>query len=80
MKKKVGIPAERGLEMLIEFNGLETEINETDTPRALITRFNLTGAHTAVWINGKQLLLHDYDTKNFSPGDKVKIIRLLGGG
>ncbi len=35
---------------------------------------------TAVWLNGRQLLMAEYDTTPLVSGDKVKLIRLFGGG
>lgn len=35
---------------------------------------------TAVWINGKQLLLSDYETQIIRERDVIKILRIVAGG
>jgi sulfur carrier protein len=34
----------------------------------------------AIFINGRQLLMREYEHYPLNEGDKIKIIRLLGGG
>jgi len=35
---------------------------------------------TTVWLNGRQLLMAEYNTTPLASGDQVKLIRLFGGG
>lgn len=37
-------------------------------------------SRVAVWVNGKQLLLKEYENTQLSEGDHVKILRIVGGG
>ncbi len=34
----------------------------------------------AVWINGKQLMLADYETWEIQEGDNIKLLRIMAGG
>ena len=37
-------------------------------------------SRVSVWINGKQLLLAEYETRILREGDTVKILRIVAGG
>lgn len=37
-------------------------------------------ARSAVWVNGKQLLLAEYPTWEIKDGDTIKILRVVAGG
>ena len=39
-----------------------------------------TKSRSAVWVNGTQLLLAEYDTRTLQDGDEVKILRVVAGG
>ncbi len=34
----------------------------------------------AVWINGKQLMLADYESWKIQEGDNIKLLRIMAGG
>ncbi|MBR0597903.1 sulfur carrier protein ThiS [Sinanaerobacter chloroacetimidivorans] len=37
-------------------------------------------SRSAVWVNGRQLLLAEYDTYQIQDGDNIKILRVVAGG
>ncbi|MGE4486046.1 MAG: MoaD/ThiS family protein [Oscillospiraceae bacterium] len=66
--------------MQIIYNGSELEVAETDTVMDIINKFDYKSNITAVWLNGVQVLYMAYGTQTFSPGDNLKLVRLIGGG
>jgi len=36
--------------------------------------------NSSVWVNGRQLLIREYDHYELQENDDVKIVRILGGG
>ena len=66
--------------MQIIYNGSALEVSETDTVMDIINKFDYKSNVTAVWLNGVQVLYMAYETRRFSPGDNLKLVRLIGGG
>ncbi len=65
--------------MKIMLNGKECQIEEGSTAGVLLETMGYKGK-TAVWINGVQLLLSDYQKHLIKEADQVKILRIIGGG
>ena len=65
--------------MIITVNKKHVELAETTVVANLIKKLNYHGT-VAVFINGNQLLLSQYSDYMLSEGDKVIIIKPLGGG
>jgi len=66
--------------MTIFVNEKEIEIENDITAAALLEQLRLKPSRSAVWVNGKKLLMAEYGTTVLRPGDKVKAVRLFGGG
>ncbi len=66
--------------MRITVNNNEVEIEETTTAIDLLLQMGYKKHAASVWVNGKQLLLAQYESYTFNEGDTVKLIRILGGG
>lgn len=64
--------------MKITFNKKEMELPSEMTVAQFIEAKQLKRA--AVWINGNQLLLAQYDSWLIRDGDQVKILRVVAGG
>jgi thiamine biosynthesis protein ThiS len=59
-------------------NNKKIELEEGTTVAQLIQSMNYRRA--AVWVNGKQLLASDYDTRVINQEDQIKILRIVAGG
>ncbi len=64
--------------MLVTINKKEVQLEDGLTVKQLLKLRNMRKA--AVWINGKQLLLADYETRTIQEGDTIKILRIVAGG
>lgn len=62
----------------ININGTDVEIEASMTPAMLLKERNI--AKGSVRVNGDQLLGKYYHVYTFKEGDKVIILRMLGGG
>jgi sulfur carrier protein ThiS len=61
--------------MIVEINNEKVNLPENIT----IKQLNYVGV-VAIWVNGQQLLQRDYSTWLIQEGDKIRVIRTLGGG
>ncbi|WP_409228845.1 sulfur carrier protein ThiS [Gudongella sp. SC589] len=65
--------------MKVICNDKTMEIEERTTLSELLAMLNYRKT-VAVFINGKQLLSSQLEGYRINEGDKIKIIRILGGG
>lgn len=65
-------------EMNIIINNKQTKVEEGMTVSQLLARRNT--ARAAVFINGVQLRLAEYESRVLAEGDTVKILRIVSGG
>lgn len=65
--------------MLVIVNNREREVSQKETVSELLKELKLS-RNVAVFINGKQLLMAEYDIYSINEKDNIKIIRPLGGG
>ncbi len=65
--------------MNIEVNGSVRSIPSNSTVGMLLKEMNLSG-RAAVFVNGRRLLMKEYDTYCLQDADQVKLVRILGGG
>lgn len=65
--------------MKIKVNKEAMVVPENFTLSMLLKQRKL-GSSVAVFINGKQLLMKEYDTYVLQENDDIKIIRPIGGG
>jgi len=61
-------------------NGSEKEIETGMTVSALLVSLGLKKGMTVVELNGEIIGRDDFDNRNISNGDKVEIVRFVGGG
>jgi len=61
-------------------NGTEKEIETGMTVSALLVSLGLKKGMTVVELNGVIIGRDDFDNRNISHGDKVEIVRFVGGG
>jgi len=60
-------------------NKEEESLDEGSTVRRLLEERGIK-SRASVWINGKQLLLSEYDTYIVEENDDIKILRIVAGG
>jgi len=65
--------------MYIILNDKECNLEEGATAMQLLAAKGYKGK-TTIWVNGRQLLLSEYQTYVMNAGDEVKILRIIGGG
>ena len=65
--------------MKIYVNNQQLIVDENYTVEKLLEKHGIERS-AAVWINGKQILLKNYSSKQIQYGDEIKIIRIVGGG
>lgn len=65
--------------MEIVVNGKTMIVEENCTVIKLLDQMGLNG-RGAIWVNGVQVWMKDYPTMLLKNGDKIKVIRVLGGG
>jgi thiamine biosynthesis protein ThiS len=66
--------------MKISINEKERELESGTTVLALIKTLGYTRSGCMIMINGRKLLMAQYETTIIQPGDKIVALRLLGGG
>ena len=66
--------------MIINVNNKKEEIPENSTVMDLLESKNLKNRKVSVWVNGKQLLIKEYENYNLKNNDKIKILKIVGGG
>jgi len=66
--------------LTILFNGKSTEIEEDLTVTAFLNSHGYGGKKTSVWLDGRQLLTKEYDSRRLTQGCTIKVLRILGGG
>ncbi len=64
----------------ISVNGKPMDVEPGLTVDGLLTFLNVKREYTAVAINRDVVRKSDYDTVKLSEGDKVEIVRPMGGG
>jgi len=74
----MSIPKE-GAKMNVNMNGKNQHIEEGSRVIDLLVSVGLS-KRVAVWVNDKRLMQKDYATRQLQEGDRVKVIRPLGGG
>ena len=65
--------------MTIKVNGEEREVNEGETIRSLIARYQLTPEKVAIELNKRLVRAEKYDAQ-LKSGDEVEIVTFVGGG
>ena len=66
--------------MKVSVNGKPMEVAPGLTVEALLTLLNVKREYTAVAVNRDIIRKADYDAVKLSEGDKVEIVRPMGGG
>lgn len=66
--------------MHINVNNEEMKVSENCTIQKLLEKRNTPRYRASVWINGHQILQKDYNTRKLEEKDKIRIIRVIGGG
>ncbi|HNZ29479.1 MAG TPA: sulfur carrier protein ThiS [Candidatus Goldiibacteriota bacterium] len=61
-------------------NGNEKEIETGMTVSALLVSLGLKKGMTVVELNGEIIGKDDFDSRSINHGDKVEIVRFVGGG
>lgn len=64
--------------MLVTINKKETQLEDGLTVSQLLKLRKLRKA--AVWINGQQLMLADYESWKIQEGDNIRLLRIMAGG
>jgi thiamine biosynthesis protein ThiS len=65
--------------MTVKVNGDPRDLPESETVRALVTRYNLAPEKVAIELNRRLLRSEKYDTP-LKNGDEVEIVTFVGGG
>lgn len=65
--------------MRVEINDKEVKVKEGIILLEFLEEMGYT-RRAAVWINDKQLLQEEYSSYRLEEGDKLRVIRPLGGG
>lgn len=65
--------------MYVMFNQKSIFIDEGSRVIDLLVSAGLS-KRVAVWVNDQRLLQMEYETRQLQEGDKVKVVRPLGGG
>lgn len=65
--------------MLVKVNGVDRDLSEGTSVRALIAQLKLTDDKVAVELNRRLLRTEKYDTP-LKAGDQVEIVTFVGGG
>ncbi|MBI9014325.1 MAG: hypothetical protein JEZ08_18955 [Clostridiales bacterium] len=64
--------------MKIFYNNKQIDVDENCTIREAVTLMEDI-EHKAVWLNGEHVALSDFNLK-LEPEDRLKIVRIRGGG
>ncbi|MCI8647396.1 MAG: sulfur carrier protein ThiS [Firmicutes bacterium] len=62
----------------VTINNKDMELEAGTTASQLIKQRGMRKA--AVWINGRQLLLTEYETCEIKEGDTIRLLRIMAGG
>jgi thiamine biosynthesis protein ThiS len=65
--------------MTVNVNGETRDLQDGETVRALVARYNLTPDKVAIELNRRLLRAEKYDTL-LKDGDEVEIVTFVGGG
>jgi sulfur carrier protein len=65
--------------MTVNVNGETRDLQDGETVRALVARYNLTPDKVAIELNRRLLRTEKYDTL-LKDGDEVEIVTFVGGG
>ncbi len=68
------------MSMQISVNGKPMEVEPGLTVEGLLTLLSVKREYTAVAVNRDVIRKADYDAVKLSDGDKVEIVRPMGGG
>ncbi len=66
--------------MIVNVNNKKEEIPENSTVMDLLESKNLKNRKVSVWVNGNQLLIKEYEDYKLKNNDKIKILKIVGGG
>ena len=66
--------------MIVHVNNKKEEIPANSTVMDLLESKNLKNRKVSVWVNGNQLLIKEYENYNLKNNDKIKILKIVGGG
>lgn len=64
--------------MKVTINNKSTELEPGTTVSRLLKMRKMRRA--AVWINGQQLLLAEYEDRQIMEGDEIRLLRIMAGG
>ena len=63
----------------IQFNG-EEKLIKSDTIKGILTEFELSEHGLAVELNHKIIPKSEYSVKKIAPGDRLEVVKFVGGG
>ena len=66
--------------MWVFLNGEEQEIRDDITVTALLHDLHITLQYGAVAVNRKVVRKKDHEVTHLKPGDRIEIVRPVGGG
>jgi sulfur carrier protein len=66
--------------MLVEINGESVELASEKTVLAVLEKYQLKAAMTVVEKNSRIVDKETYSKESVSEGDKLELIRFMGGG
>jgi thiamine biosynthesis protein ThiS len=66
--------------MWVFLNGEEQEIQDDITVAALLHNLRITLQYGAVAVNRKVVRKKDHEVTHLKPGDRIEIVRPVGGG
>lgn len=61
-------------------NDQSVTVKPGSTVRELLDSLNRDGRIPAIWINGKSVLQREHDSLQLSEGDRIRLVRISGGG
>lgn len=65
--------------MNVWVNKQRVELEDNSSVISLLLSLGMN-KRVAVWVNGKRLLQSEYNTQKLVEGDKIRVLRPLGGG
>jgi len=66
--------------MIINLNNKKEELPDNSTVGELLKLKNIKTRKIAIWVNGNQLLMKEYEDYVLNEEDKVKTLNVVGGG
>jgi len=66
--------------MIINLNNKKEELPDNSTVGELLKLKNIKTRKIAIWVNGNQLLMKEYEDYVLNEEDKVKTLNIVGGG